>query len=386
MKSSQFDDLRPYCNEEIAPAMRRIAESAAFPQLSSFAYPDRDPEDVKRMIKSYTTIEEFQLQAMEAANEQIIARTIRRFSCEGISKLDKKACYLFISNHRDIMLDAALLQYALHCSGYRTAEITFGSNLMDSPLMIDIGKSNKMFKVIRGGSGSKDFYRNSLHLSAYIRHTLTEKRESVWIAQRNGRTKDGVDATEQAIVKMLCMSYPNDPVKSLAALNIVPISISYQWEPCDVLKAVEVYHLRRTGAYVKKSGEDFNSILTGINGYKGDVHIAVGDVLLEKDFAPLAGLPHNKLSKQVALLIDRQVNGSYKLTCNSYIAHDLREQSQRHAARYTSAEKDEFVRRYTSLLASDVEDKKMLADIFLGIYANPVDLKELPDAAKREEI
>ncbi|MDR1342696.1 MAG: 1-acyl-sn-glycerol-3-phosphate acyltransferase [Prevotellaceae bacterium] len=374
MANQQFDDLRPYYDEEIAPAMHRIAESAAFPLISAFVYPDRGLEEVRRMIKSYTTVEEFQRCGMKVAGEQIIARSIRRFSCEGIGKLDKKTGYLFVSNHRDIMLDAALLQMALHYSGYRTTEITFGSNLMDSPLVVDIGRSNKMFKVIRGGS-RRDFYASSLHLSGYIRHALTEKRESVWIAQRNGRTKDGVDATDPAVIKMFCMSSPDSPATSLAKLNIVPVSISYQWEPCDVLKAMEVYRRRRTGTYTKKNGEDISSILTGINRYKGDVHIAIGDALSEKDLAPLAGLPHSKLSKQVASLIDRQVNGSYRLTCNSYIAHDLRAQSSRHAARYTQAEKDEFVRQYASLLASDVEDKKALGDIFLGIYANPVDLK-----------
>jgi hypothetical protein len=313
---------------------------------------------------------------MTAVTEQIIARSIRRFSYEGVSKLDKNACYLFVSNHRDIMLDSALLQYALHRSGYRTTEITFGSNLMSSPLIIDVGKSNKMFKVIRGGS-SKDFYASSLHLSEYIRYTLTEKRESVWIAQRNGRTKDGVDATDQAIVKMFGMSSPDNPVKALAELNIVPVAVSYQWEPCDALKALELYRLCRTGTYAKKPGEDLSSILTGVNQPKGDVHIAVCSPISEADLAPLSGLPHSRFNRQVAAIIDDRIYKSYRLTCNSYIAHDMRSHSNRYADRYTQEEKDQFVRRYSSALASDVEDKKMLGDIFLGIYANPVDTKRL---------
>ncbi|MDR2813531.1 MAG: acyltransferase [Prevotellaceae bacterium] len=374
MVNPKFDDLRPYCDEEIASAMRRIAESESFPLISAYIYPDKKVEEVRQMIKSYTTINEFQLQLMKAANEQVLARTVRRFSYEGVDKLDKDACYLFVSNHRDIMMDSMLLQYALHCSGYRTTEVTFGSNLMISPLIIDIGKSNKMFKVARGGS-IKDFYANSLHLSEYIRYTLTEKRESVWIAQRNGRTKDGVDATDQAIIKMFYMGSPDNPVRALAELNIVPVAISYQWEPCDTLKALEVYRRRRTGAYVKKPGEDLNSILTGVNQPKGEVHIAVGSPLSEADLAPLSGLPHSKLNRQVAALLDDRIRSSYKLTCNSYIAHDIRSQSSRYAARYTQEERDEFTRHYSAALASDVEDKKMFGDIFLGIYANPVDSK-----------
>jgi hypothetical protein len=372
----QFDDLRPYYDEEIAAAMHRIAESEYFPTLSSYVYPNKTVEEVRRMIKSFTTINEFQHQVMTTVNEQVIARSISRFSYEGIDRLDKDACYLFVSNHRDIMLDSSLLQYALHCSGYRTTEITFGSNLMSSPLIVDIGKSNKMFRVIRGGS-VKDFYANSLHLSGYIRHALTQKRESVWIAQRNGRTKDGVDATDQAIIKMFYMSSPAHPVRALAELNIVPVSISYRWEPCDTLKALELYRRRRTGAYAKKPGEDLNSILTGITQPKGEVHIAVCRPLTEADLAPLAGLPHSKLSRQVAALIDARIRSGYKLTCNSYIAHDMRSQSCQYAGRYTQDEKDEFTRHYSKALTADVEDKEMFGDIFLGIYANPVDSQRL---------
>jgi hypothetical protein len=373
MRDSKFDDLRPYYDEEIAPAMHRIAENEYFAALAAYIYPDRDVEEVRRMLKCYTTIDEFQLQVMKTFNEQVIARSIGRFSYEGIDRLDKEACYLFVSNHRDIVMDSSLLQYALYCSGYRTTEITFGSNLMMSPLIVDIGKSNKMFKVIRGGN-IKNFYANSLHLSEYIRYAITQKRESVWIAQRNGRTKDGIDATDQALIKMFYMSNPDNPVKALAALNIVPVAISYQWEPCDALKALELYHLRRSGRYVKKQEEDLNSILTGITQPKGDVRIIVGAPLSENELTPLSGLSGSKFNKHVAALIDGQIRKNYKLTCNNYIACDLRSQSNRYTARYTPEEMDEFVRHYNRLLASaDVEDKKMFGDILLGIYANPVE-------------
>lgn len=375
MINPQFDDLRPYYDEEIAPAMQRIADSEYFPVLSAYVYPNKAVEEVRRMIKSYTTINEFQHQVMKTASEQVIARSISRFSYEGIERLDNDACYLFVSNHRDIVLDSMLLQYVFRCSGRRTTEVTFGSNLMCSPLIVDIGKSNKMFKVIRGGS-VKDFYANSRHLSEYIRYALTEKRESVWIAQRNGRTKDGVDATDQGIVKMFYMSSPGDPVRALAALNIVPVSVSYRWEPCDTLKALELYRLRRTGTYVKKPGEDLNSILTGLWQPKGEVHIAICPPLSEAEFAPLSGLPHSKLNRKVAALIDNRIRSCYRLTPNSYIAHDIRSKTSRYAEQYTQAEKDDFTRHYRKALSdNDVEDKEMFGDIFLGIYANPVDSK-----------
>ncbi|MDR2118497.1 MAG: acyltransferase [Tannerellaceae bacterium] len=371
MRTETFDDLRPYRDEEIPEAMSRITRSEYFPILASFVYPGRPVDEIKQIIQSYTSINEFQQQTMKAVNEQVIARSIRRFTWQGIDALDKEEAYLFVSNHRDIMLDSSLLQYALHCSGYRTTEITFGSNLMSSQLIIDVGKSNKMFKVIRGGN-AKDFYHNSLHLSEYMRHTLLNKRESIWIAQRNGRTKDGIDATEQALVKLFYMSFPSDPVKALLDLHIVPVSIAYQWEPCDQRKALELYTLRRTGAYTKKPGEDLESILTGLMQPKGDVHITVGTPLQAADLEPLRGWPNNKFNRQVAALLDEQIRRNYRLNCNNYIAHDLRSNSERYASHYTPEEKETFQAHFQQGLSPEVEDKALLSDIFLGIYANPV--------------
>ncbi|MDR2810408.1 MAG: acyltransferase [Tannerellaceae bacterium] len=371
MKNQKFDDLRPYYDEEIPAAMNRIADSEYFPALAAFAYPGHNPEDVKQTMRSYSTINDFQLQAMKAVNDQVIARSIRCFTFEGINALDKEEHYLFVSNHRDIMLDSSLLQYALYCSGFRTTEITFGSNLMSSQLVIDIGKSNKMFKVIRGGN-AKDFYHNSLHLSDYIRYTLSEKKESIWIAQRNGRTKDGIDATDQGIVKLFYMGSPEKPADALLGLHIVPVSISYQWEPCDCLKARELYTLRRTGAYIKKADEDMKSILAGLMQPKGNVHIAVGTPLQAEDLEPLRGWPNNKFNKQVAALIDEQIHRNYRLTNNHYIAHDLRSHSEQYASYYTPEEKETFLEHFRQCLTPDIEDKALLSDIFLGIYANPV--------------
>lgn len=370
MRNEKFDDLRPYYDEEIPAAMLRISGSEYFPILSSFVYPGRDPEEIKAMIRAYTTIDEFQLQVMATMNEQIIARSIRRFSYEGLDRLDVRKRYLFVSNHRDIMLDSSLLQYALYSTGHRTTEITFGSNLMSSPLLIDIGKSNKMFKVVRGGN-RRDFYTNSLHLSEYIHYAIKEKQESIWIAQRNGRTKDGIDATDQGIIKMFYMGASGSPAEALERLNIVPVAISYQWEPCDQLKALELYK-SRSGKYVKQPGEDLNSILTGVMQPKGDVHIHAGVPLSKSDLEPLAGLPNNLFNKQAALLIDRQIAQNYRLTCNNYIAQDIRSQKGEYAACYTPEEKEKFIQHCKRVLASEVEDKKALADIFLGIYANPV--------------
>ena len=282
IRESKFDDIRPYYEEEIPEAMRRIAKSNAFPLLATYVYPDEPVEQVRQRIAGYRTIHDFQMEAMRMVNQRIIAQSITEFSCSGIERLRPDESYLYVSNHRDIMLDSSLLQYYLVTQGFDTTEITFGVNLMMNQLLIDIGKSNKMFRVERPGGSIKEFYQASMHLSEYIRHTITEKHQSVWIAQRNGRTKDGVDATDQGIVKMFCMSEPKDKIKALGDLHIVPVAVSYEWETCDILKALELYQ-GQFAKYVKKPGEDLNSILTGLLQPKGRVHFELCEPITDEE-------------------------------------------------------------------------------------------------------
>lgn len=371
MKKSKFDDIRPYYDEEIPAAMQRIATSEFFPLLATYIFPNEELESVRMKVLDIKTIREFQSEVMKPVNEQVIARSITTFTHEGLERLDPEQRYLFVSNHRDIMLDASLLQYLLFVNGHETSEITFGANLMSSPLVVDIGKANKMFRIERGGS-MKDFYRSSMHCSEYIRHTITEKRQSVWIAQRNGRTKDGNDLTDQGIVKMFCMSRPFDKIEALAELHIVPMTISYEWEPCDILKALELYESHFT-RYTKKPGEDLNSILTGIMQPKGAVHLAFGTCLDEELLRRYDDCTHNEYHRQVTRLLDREIRGHYRLMPNNFIAHDLRYGQMRHADRYTPAQKQAFMDRLAELSKFDVADGDLLRDIFLGIYASPVE-------------
>ena len=199
---------------------------------------------------------------MHRFNREVMRRSTTHFSCDGLEHLQPGTPYLFVSNHRDIVLDASLLQNALVDAGHDTCEITFGANLMTHPTVVDIGKSNKMFRVERSGN-KRQFYQSELHLSRYIRHAVVERGSSIWIAQRNGRTKDGLDRTEPALIKMFAMSGEGNKLASLAQLNIVPVAVSYEYESCDLLKARE---MARTALkpYVKSPGEDLNSILTGI--------------------------------------------------------------------------------------------------------------------------
>lgn len=367
----EFDDIRPYYEEEIPAAMKRIAGSRSFPILASYVYPDEPIETVRKRIASYTTIREFQAETMSLVNERVIANSTTGYECDGLERLSKANPYLYVSNHRDIMLDSSLLQNSLLKHGFDTTEITFGANLMMNELVVDIGKSNKMFRVERPGGSVKEFYRCSRHLSDYIRHVIRDKHSSVWIAQRNGRTKDGNDLTDQGIIKMFCMSEPEDKIKSLDELNIVPVSISYEWEPCDVLKTLELYE-SQFARYTKKPGEDLNSILTGIVQQKGHVHIEICEPLRRDELEAFDGLTNNEYHKAVAGLIDQRIQAAYKLYPNNYIAHDIRYGAQKYADRYTAEQKQEFLKRLEKLAFYDTCNMDQLTDIFLGIYANPV--------------
>ena len=367
-----FDDMRPYRDEEIPAAMHRIADNDLFPLLSSFAFPDRNVDEVRAEVRNISTVYDFQKQIMWYVNEQIVKRSMSSYTVSGIENLDPAGHYLFVSNHRDIMLDASVLQNILHVHGFQTSEITFGANLMSSSLVIDIGKSNKMFKVERGGN-MKDFYKSSVHLSEYIRHAITEKGESVWIAQRNGRTKDGNDATDQGIIKMFGISKREDKIKALSELNIVPLSVSYEWETCDYMKALELYQ-SRFGKYVKKQGEDLSSILSGITSFKGDVHLTFCPMITEQDLMVYDSLPGIEYNREVARLLDRRIHAGYRLTPNNFIAHDIRfGKHEFKGIKYTEEQKERFLHHLHKLEKYDVEEPEVLMDIFLGIYSNPVD-------------
>ncbi|MGM9735318.1 MAG: 1-acyl-sn-glycerol-3-phosphate acyltransferase [Candidatus Cryptobacteroides sp.] len=372
MNQTEFDDIRPYYDEEIPPAMRRIVEHPYFPLLASYVFPEVELDVLKEMFLSFKDINDFQVGVMKQVNEQIIRKTTTGFTYSGMERIDPGQRYLFVSNHRDIMLDASLLQYVLWLNGHQTTEITFGSNLMTDPLVVDIGKSNKMFKVERGGT-AKEFYRSSAHLSDYIRYAVTVKKESVWIAQRNGRTKDGRDATDPGIVSMFSMSASDDKVKAIDSLNIVPVAVSYEWEPCDYAKAREVC-ISKDRKYVKGPGEDLQSILSGITGRKGRVHFSICAPLTYDEINACASEKGGaRFNRAVASLIDSRIRQEYHNFPTNYAAYDILNGTERFKDRYTDGEKASFEARVAGLPREDGLDAGVLREVFLGIYANSVE-------------
>lgn len=366
-----FEDIRPYHNHEINPALKRIMVEPAFDKILDFFFEAQDKALIRQRLTETFSSDEFQRSFMYPLVNSIITKTSLGLSSSGFEQLTPGKPYLFIANHRDIVLDSAILQVLLLDYGLDTTEITFGSNLMINQFVIDLGKVNRMFKVERRGN-KIELLKNADKLSAYLRHTITKKKSSVWIAQRPGRTKDGNDKTETGLLKMLNMSGKREFRDSFEELNMVPLSVSYEYEPCCALKSDEVLKTVSTGTYFKKPNEDLVSILTGITQQKGRIHLSVGtplnDLLHRTDSQE--GLK-NKIN-ELAEIIDSEIYRNFRLWPNNYIAHDLLYQSLKYEKMYTTNEREEFLNYMEREISSSHDKKNPLQEFFLGIYANPV--------------
>lgn len=366
----QFEFTRPYNDSEIPAAVARVAESPFFGSIAHYLFPGIDVETIRQQLLQVKTIKEFQRRYMLHAINSILRQTSTGLASSGFEQLDKAHNYMFIANHRDILLDAAILQILLDKNGLDTSEITFGSNLMQGGLVIDIGKMNKMFRIVRGGS-VHDFYKNSLEVSSYMRYALLEKKQSVWIAQRNGRTKNGDDHTEIAVLKMFSISSSKPFIENMDELNITPIVISYEYEPCDFLKTQELY-ISQYQRYIKEPGEDLNSILKGIKQQKGGISVSVAPTISREELQDCDKHEKNDKFVQLAQLIDKRVYSHYKLWKTNFIAYDMLEEGERYASQYSDTEKDAFIQYMEEGLRSLVGEADELKNIFLNIYANPV--------------
>lgn len=370
----KYQDIAPYNDEEARAALQRLAGHPMLGIITKFLFPDAPRNLLSLQLRGISTVNEFQTEIMMDAVRSMINLTSEGFTYSGVNNLKKLSGkkFLLISNHRDITLDPALIQLILGENGIPMSEICVGSNLLKSQLLEDIMRSNRMIKVIRG-IPAREMYLHSQVLSAYIRESITVGKSSVWIAQREGRTKNGLDKTEQGLLKMFDMSGKADFTTNFEELNIVPMSISYEIEPCDSRKARELY-LSQSGPYVKKKNEDLHSILTGIRQKKGRVHITIGKPLERKEIEIAAALKGNDRYQELRGILDRRIIEGYRLWPNNYIAYDLLHESDTYSDKYTRAQKDDFI-KYVDYKLSKLEakiDKSAVRPIFLAIYANPV--------------
>ena len=367
-----FEEVRPYNDSEVPAALRSITQDPFFPMVVNYCLPNANIEEVTGALLQIKTVDEFQTRVMYPAIQAVISKTTDGVSLDGFDKIDNQRRHIFIANHRDIALDSALLDLLLYEHKIKTCQITFGSNLMKGNLVINLGKLNKMFRIIRGGN-IKDFYRNSLEVSAYMRHVVTELDESVWIAQRNGRTKDGNDKTEMGVLKMFSLSSEKTFVDNFDELSFTPVAVSYEYEPCDFLKTAELY-ISKYQKYVKGENEDLNSILTGIKQKKGKVHLTVTEPISRKELEMCDEKEKNEKMVALASLIDQRIYKSYKLFKTNYIAYDILQGGDAFADCYSADDKKDFITYMNDGLAKiGIEaDRSDLEQIFLRIYANPV--------------
>ena len=369
----KFDDIRPYNDSEVHPALERIVANPLFSNVAQYLFPGQDENLFKQLLLSCNTKEDFQVKVMSQIVAKILHGTAKELTFSGLEHFEGGKKHLIVSNHRDIVLDSAIIQLILFKHGVDTTEIDVGDNLITSSFIEDITRSNKMIKVIRS-SNPREVYTTSKVLSEYIRYNVSNQKSSIWIAQRNGRTKDGIDVTEQGLLKMFDMSGSGDFVKDFAELSILPTSISYEFEPCDIQKAVEMYVSKRQ-KYVKAEGEDLKSILTGIMQPKGNIHIAFNAPVSLEEIQEASQLDKNEKFKAICTAMDKKIVAEYKLWGNNYIAYDMLNGSNEYAQMYTAEQKAVFegymAKQLSAVKLPDV-DMDELKEIFLSIYANPV--------------
>ncbi|MBI3520286.1 MAG: 1-acyl-sn-glycerol-3-phosphate acyltransferase [Bacteroidetes bacterium] len=370
-KEFNFETLRPYYDSESAEVMKRIAHYDAYHKAMAYLWPNMTKEEMISKALHTKSPYEFQTGYMRDAIWKIVNSTSTGLSWSGLEHLDRDKAYLYVANHRDILLDSAILQIILDKEEFETSEITFGSNLMDQGFITDFGRMNRMFTVKREGN-VKELYDISRQLSAYIRHTIIDKNSSVWIAQRNGRTKDGNDTTQTGLLKMLNLSGDSNFEKSFSELHIVPLTISFEYEPCDALKTQELYLSSLHTKYVKAPGEDLNSILTGIKQPKGKIHVAFGKPLQEELKEIDKSSNENEKIKLLAAYIDKQIYHNYKLHPVNYIAYDLLNHTNVFENSYTVKEKEDFIHYVTSKISGLNGEQDVLQNLFMALYANPV--------------
>lgn len=370
---SIYDDIRPFDPEELPAAFERLLSDAQFQQVLGYLYPGVPLEAVKTKMMACKTNLEFQLAFCYGFLKDLMAKASKGFDMN-VEAVDVTKRYTFVSNHRDIVLDSALLDVLLYDAGFNTTcEIAIGDNLLSLPWVKDLVRLNKSFVVQRSLS-PREFLMASKKMAEYMHYVVGEKNDNIWIAQREGRAKDSNDRTQPSILKMMAMGGEGSPVDRLRQLHIVPLAISYEYDPCDFMKAAEFQLRRDVPGWKKTALDDVNSMRTGIMGYKGEVHYHCApciDGFLD-NLSP--DIPKTKVFDVIAEHIDKEIFRNYRLYPSNYIALDMLEGNEAHAGRYTAEDKAVFEKYLQGQIARiDIpnKDEAFLRERMLTMYANP---------------
>lgn len=368
--SYNFEDIRPYNDEEYLRIVNELLEVETLQKALTFYLPDLSLGQIKNILNSFKTIQEFQSDMACRLVQSIINESVEEFTFSGVVNLDKDKSYLLMSNHRDIVLDSAFVNYCLSDKEMNTCEIAIGSNLLKKPWVKQLVRLNKSF-IVKRNVPKNEMLETSKTLSAYINYALHSKKQSVWIAQREGRSKDGNDKTMPGLLKMLALNNEADLLDYIISLNIAPVSISYELDPCDSLKIPELLAKEKGVKYEKVEGEDDMHMALGMQGNKGRVHIQFTQPINES-LKKLRNIKNkNELLKNVAKIIDLTIYKNYKLWDTNYIAYDLLNNTNRFADKYSEKSKGKFV-AYTDEKLKEFKENTDAKRLFLSMYANPV--------------
>lgn len=373
--NTNFEDIRCYHDEEVHEVLSRLIEEKQFMKVLSTVYPLMPKEVLRQRLLSFHAKYNFQTDMVYPFLQYLEANMTKGIKLQGIENIDKSKAYLYISNHRDIILDSAFLCGKLIEQKMDTVEIAIGDNLLIFPWIEDLVRVNKSF-IVKRGLSARQILESSQLLSTYIHYTINEKIQSVWIAQREGRAKDSNDRTQESLLKMFNMYGKGSFTENLSELNICPLSISYEYDPCDYLKAKELYLRHLNPEFKKHPMDDLVNMETGVMGYKGRVvYQLTGNINKElKEIASQTSTKNEQISLTAAL-IDKRIHAGYTIFAINKIAYDLLLNKSRFEREYSTMEKLDF-ERYLSLQIAKIDlpdkDEDFLMKRLLEMYANPL--------------
>lgn len=370
---AEFDEIRPYSPEELPQIFEELLSDKDFQEIIKKVLPDTPLEALAYTLRKCKTNLDVQKSIFYGLLHDIIKKCSDGFSFDSSKISDKNKSYTFISNHRDIVLDSGFLSVGLIDNGFpTTVEIAIGDNLLIYPWIKKLVRVNKAFIVQRALS-MRQMLESSARMSKYIHFAVTQKQENIWIAQREGRAKDSNDRTQDSVLKMLAMGGNGDVIDSLKELNIVPLSLSYEYDPCDFLKAQEMQMKRDVEGFKKSQKDDLINMQTGIFGYKGKIHFQTGPCIND-ELETLRGLPKTEIFTSVSEIIDHHIHRNYRLYPANYIACDMLDGSMSMAEHYTAEDKAKFeayLEKKISLIDIPNKDIAFLKKCILTMYANP---------------
>ena len=372
--NQEFDEIRPYYDEELPAVYEELIADPAFRQVAGAAMPDLPFDRLAALMRSCKTKQDFQVNICYNILKRIIREATQGVTFDNSAQLDRGSAYTYVSNHRDIVLDSGFLSLMLVEQGQDTVEIAIGDNLLIYPWIKKLVRINKSF-IVQRALTMRQMLEASARMSRYMHHTIRDKHQSIWIAQREGRAKDSSDRTQESILKMMAMAGEGDIISRLQEMNIVPLAISYEYDPCDYLKAREFQQKRDNPDYKKTTADDLLNMQTGLLGYKGRVHLCTAPCINDQLEALDRSLPKQELFLRAAGLVDRGIFANYRLYPNNYAAADLLEGGNRFASHYTAEDKRHFtdyVARQLARIDLPGKDEVFLREKLLLMYANPL--------------